>query len=283
MIKFGPSGSCEEFHAQNFKKTADGVNWLKERGVDLYEYSFGRGVNISRESAQETGKAFASVGIEMSVHAPYFINLATIEDQKKENNVKYIMDSLQALRNFGGNRCVFHPGSPVKLERSEAMSILLNSFEKIVALKHEYGYDDLYLCPETMGKEAQLGTLDEIIEMVKLGDDTIIPCIDYGHLNARDQGIIKTKDDYKRIIDRLIDGIGFEKTAKQHVHFSKIMYSAKGEVKHLTFDDDQYGPEFEPLMEVFYEYKMNPFVVCESAGTQTRDSMMMKNYYNSLK
>ena len=283
MIKFGPSGSCEEFHAQNFKKTADGVNWLKERGVDLYEYSFGRGVNISRESAQETGKAFASVGIEMSVHAPYFINLATIEDQKKENNVKYIMDSLQALRNFGGNRCVFHPGSPVKLERAEAMSILLNSFEKIVALKHEYGYDDLYLCPETMGKEAQLGTLDEIIEMVKLGDDTIIPCIDYGHLNARDQGIIKTKDDYKRIIDRLIDGIGFEKTAKQHVHFSKIMYSAKGEVKHLTFDDDQYGPEFEPLMEVFYEYKMNPFVVCESAGTQTRDSMMMKNYYNSLK
>jgi len=283
MIKFGPSGSCEEFHAQNFKKTADGVNWLKERGVDLYEYSFGRGVNISRESAQETGKAFASVGIEMSVHAPYFINLATIEDQKKENNVKYIMDSLQALRNFGGNRCVFHPGSPVKLERSEAMSILLNSFEKIVALKHEYGYDDLYLCPETMGKEAQLGTLDEIIEMVKIGDDTIIPCIDYGHLNARDQGIIKTKDDYKRIIDRLIDGIGFEKTAKQHVHFSKIMYSAKGEVKHLTFDDDQYGPEFEPLMEVFYEYKMNPFVVCESAGTQTRDSMMMKNYYNSLK
>ena len=283
MIKFGPSGSCEEFHAQNFKKTADGVNWLKERGVDLYEYSFGRGVNISRESAQETGKAFASVGIEMSVHAPYFINLATIEDQKKENNVKYIMDSLQALRNFGGNRCVFHPGSPVKLERPEAMSILLNSFEKIVALKHEYGYDDLYLCPETMGKEAQLGTLDEIIEMVKLGDDTIIPCIDYGHLNARDQGVIKTKDDYKRIIDRLIDGIGFEKTAKQHVHFSKIMYSAKGEVKHLTFDDDQYGPEFEPLMEVFYEYKMNPFVVCESAGTQTRDSMMMMNYYNSLK
>ena len=283
MIKFGPSGSCEEFHAQNFKKTADGVNWLKERGVDLYEYSFGRGVNISRESAQETGKAFASVGIEMSVHAPYFINLATVEDQKKENNVKYIMDSLEALKNFGGNRCVFHPGSPVKLERAEAMSILLNSFEKIVALKHEYGYDDLYLCPETMGKEAQLGTLDEIIEMVKLGDDTIIPCIDYGHLNARDQGIIKIKDDYKRIIDRLIDGIGFEKTAKQHVHFSKIMYSAKGEVKHLTFDDDQYGPEFEPLMEVFYEYKMNPFVVCESAGTQTRDSMMMKNYYNSLK
>ena len=283
MIKFGPSGSCEEFHAQNFKKTADGVNWLKERSVDLYEYSFGRGVNISRESAQETGKAFASVGIEMSVHAPYFINLATVEDQKKENNVKYIMDSLEALKNFGGNRCVFHPGSPVKLERAEAMSILLNSFEKIVALKHEYGYDDLYLCPETMGKEAQLGTLDEIIEMVKLGDDTIIPCIDYGHLNARDQGIIKTKDDYKRIIDRLIDGIGFEKTAKQHVHFSKIMYSAKGEVKHLTFDDDQYGPEFEPLMEVFYEYKMNPFVVCESAGTQTRDSMMMKNYYNSLK
>ncbi len=282
MIKFGPSGSCEEFKAQNFKKLTDGIPWLKEKGIDCFEYSFGRGVNISEDTAISTGNAFKAANIEMSVHAPYFINLATIEEEKKNNNINYIMDSLQALKWFQGNRVVFHPGSPCKLERREAMNVLLKAFEKIVEIKHERGYDDLLLCPETMGKGAQLGDLDEIIEIVNHGDKSIVPCIDFGHLNARDCGGIKTKDDYRRIIDKLIDKIGFEKAEKIHVHFSKIEYTGKGEVRHLTFDDTKFGPEFEPLMEIFKEYKMNPYVICESSGTQTRDSMLMKNYYNSL-
>ena len=283
MIKFGPSGSCEEFLSQGFKKTSDGASWLKAKGVDLYEYSFGRGVMISKETAESYGKVFKDNGIEMSVHAPYFINLATQEDVKALNNIRYITDSLAALQAFGGNRCVFHPGSPLKLDRKDAMSILLKSFENIVQIKNDNGFKDLYLCPETMGKLNQLGNLEEIIEIVNVGDENIIPCIDFGHLNARDQGIFKTKDDYKRVIDRLIDGIGEKKTMNMHVHFSKIEYTKKGEVRHLTFDDNVYGPDFEPLMEVFNDYKMSPYVVCESAGTQTRDSMMMKEYYLSLK
>ena len=280
MIKFGPSGACEEFAAQGFKKTSDGAKWLKEKGVDLFEYSFGKGVRISTDTAKEYGKEFAQNGIELSVHAPYFINLATVEEEKAQNNIKYIEESLKALRAFGGNRCVFHPGSPLKLDRREAMNILLKSFENIVQLKNDLGYKDLYLCPETMGKLAQLGNLEEIIEIVNVGDENIIPCVDFGHLNAREQGLFKSKDDYKRVIDRLIDGIGEKKTMNMHVHFSKIQYTDKGEVRHLTFDDKIYGPDFEPLMEVFSDYKMSPYVACESAGTQTRDALMMKNYYD---
>ena len=283
MIKFGPCGACEDFLSQGFKKTSDGAPWLKAKGVDLFEYSFGRGVNISDATASAYGKVFKENGIEMSVHAPYFINLATQEESKAINNIKYIEDSLRALRAFGGNRCVFHPGSPLKLDRREAMNILLKAFEYVVQVKNDSGYADLLLCPETMGKVNQLGNLEEIIEIVNVGDENIIPCIDFGHLNARDQGIFKTKDDYKRCIDRLIDGVGEKKTMNMHVHFSKIEYTGMGEVRHLTFDDNVYGPDFEPLMEVFYEYKMSPYVVCESAGTQTRDSMMMKAAYLSLK
>ncbi len=283
MIKFGPSGACEEFSAQKFKKTSDGAIWLKNKGVDLFEYSFGRGVNISQDKAIEYGKVFKDNDIELSVHAPYFINLATVEEDKALNNIKYIEDSLKALKNFGGNRCVFHPGSPVKLDRREAMTILLKAFEHIVQIKNDNGYKDLLLCPETMGKLAQLGDLEEIIEIVNVGDENIIPCIDFGHLNARERGLFYSKDDYKRVIDRLIDGIGEKKTFNMHVHFSKIQYTDKGELRHLTFEDTVYGPEFEPLMEVFNEYKMSPYVVCESAGTQTRDSLAMKAYYNSLK
>ena len=282
MIKFGPSGLCEQFVESGKKHTIEAGVWLKDMGVDCFEYSFGRGVKIKSQTAEEIGKEFSKNGIEISVHAPYFINLATQEEEKALNNHTYIFDSLRALRAFGGNRCVFHPGSPLKTPRGEAMKVLLDRFEKVLRIKNDEGFGDLILCPETMGKVAQLGDLEEVIAMCNLGDANVVPCIDFGHLNAREKGLYFTKDDYKRTIDRLMEGVGESKTDRMHVHFSKIQYSSGGEVRHLTFDDTTYGPQFEPLMQVFADYKLNPYIVCESAGTQTRDAIAMKQYYKSL-
>ncbi|MCI8421037.1 MAG: TIM barrel protein [Clostridia bacterium] len=282
MIKFGPSGLCEQFAESGKKHTIEAGAWLKDMGLDCFEYSFGRGVMIKSQTAEEIGKEFANNGIEISVHAPYFINLATQEDDKALNNHRYIFDSLRTLRAFGGNRCVFHPGSPLKTPRDQAMKVLLGRFEEVLKIKNNEGFEDLLLCPETMGKIAQLGNLEEVIAMCNIGDDNIVPCIDFGHLNSRERGLYFTKDDYKRTIDRLIDGVGESRTNRMHVHFSKIQYSSGGEVRHLTFDDTTYGPEYEPLMQVFADYKLNPYIVCESAGTQTRDALAMKKYYNTL-
>lgn len=282
MIKFGPSGLCAGFSQSGYKHTIEAGKWLNNQGLNCFEYSFGRGVQIKSATANDIGKEFARNDVEISVHAPYFINLATQEDAKAENNHRYIMDSLAALREFGGKRCVFHPGSPLKTDRSEAMKTLLKRFETVLKLKEDNGFSDLLLCPETMGKKAQLGDLEEVISMCNIGDETIVPCIDFGHLNSRDCGIYFSSDDYKRTIDRLLEGVGERKTDRMHVHFSKIQYTANGELRHLTFEDEIYGPRFEPLMEVFAEYKLNPYIICESAGMQTRDALAMKRYYESL-
>lgn len=281
MIKFGPSGSCELFAQQGYTHTYQEAKWLADLGLDCFEYSFGRGVRITEKTATEMGAEFAKYNIEFSVHAPYFINLATQEEDKAANNHEYIFASLRALRHFGGKRCVFHPGSPLKAPREEAMDVLMRRLDLVMQLKHEYGFDDMWLCAETMGKKSQLGDLDEIIRMCK-NYDTLLPCIDFGHLNARDCGIIKGYDDYKRIIETLADGIGDFKTKNMHVHFSKIQYGDKGEVRHLTFEDDKYGPDFEPLMRAISDYRLEPYIACESAGTQTMDALAMKNYYKSL-
>lgn len=281
MIKFGPSGTCEQFAAQGFTQTIQEPAWLDSLGLDCFEYSFGRGVRISEPTARAIGEEFAKYSIEISVHAPYFINLATLETDKAENNHAYIFSSLKALREFGGKRCVFHPGSPLKATRESAMDVLMGRLDRVMELKHEYGFDDLYLCAETMGKVSQLGNLQEVIRMCK-NYDTLLPCIDFGHLNARDRGVIKGYDDYKRIIDELADGLDDFKVRNMHVHFSKIQYSDKGEVRHLTFEDDQYGPDFEPFVKLMHDYKLEPYIACESAGSQTMDALAMKNYYKSL-
>ena len=89
-------------------------------------------------------------------------------------------------------------------------------------------------------------------------------------------------DDYEKIIKLAIDKLGYERMKNVHIHFSKIEYTLKGEVKHLTFEDTVYGPEFLPLAKVIKKHKLEPMIICESKGTQTRDAILMKEMYNSV-
>lgn len=282
MIKFGPSGAGELFEQEGFSKTIDVPNWLAEKGLDLYEYSFGRGVRMGEETAKIYGAEFEKCGIEISVHAPYFINLATQEEDKAQNNHRYIKESIVALKNLGGKRCVFHPGSPLKMQRSDAMNLLFERTDILLQDLYDSGHSNIMLAVETMGKQAQLGDAQEVIDIVKR-DKMLYPCIDFGHLNSRTVGGLKSYDDYARLLEAFLNGVGYDKVNNMHVHFSKIEYSAKGEVRHLTFADDKFGPQFEPLAKALIDFDINPYIVCESAGTQTLDSIYMKNYYNSLK
>ena len=125
--------------------------------------------------------------------------------------------------------------------------------------------------------------LDEVIELC-LVDDSFVPCIDFGHLNARSFGEIKDKKDYAKILDRMENALGKERTKNFHSHFSKIEFTSPGgEKKHLTFDDTEYGPEFSPLAELIAERGLTPTFICESSGTQTEDAAeMRKIYLNAL-
>ncbi|MDD4839993.1 MAG: TIM barrel protein [Clostridia bacterium] len=282
MIKFGPSGSSNSFFDEGYKTTVEMPKWLAGRGLDIFEYSFGQGVRLSSETATQMGETFKAENIEISVHAPYFISFGSDNEEIVLKSTEYIIQSLKKLRCFGGQRCVFHPGSEGKQPRKDAMLKIMNAIEHTVEIKNQMGYQDMLICAETMGKHAQIGTVDEILEICKI-DESIYPCMDFGHINSREGGSLKTSDDFKRIIDKMLDSIGEEKTKNMHVHFSKIQYGPKGELKHLTFADTEYGPEFEPLARVLFDYKLTPHILSESNGTQAEDAKFMKNYYWSLK
>lgn len=275
---FGPSGHDETFVQDGNTTTLQMPQWLSEKGLFLFEYSFGRGVRISKETAEAIGNEADKYNVEMSVHAPYFINFASVEQEKADNSIMYLTSSLKALRHFHGSRCVFHTGAEGKQPRDEAFARAKYNFERALAAIEENGDDDLIVCPETMGKQAQIGTVKEVIELCKLASN-VYPCIDFGHVNSLWGGALKTADDFQRIIDDMFDGIGEKKTKNMHVHFSKIMYGAKGEIKHLTFADSIYGPNFEPFCEVIVKNNLTPHVLCESAGTQMLDALTMQRVY----
>ncbi len=281
MIKFGPSGNSELFYEKGYKDSLSSPVWVKEMGLDCFEYSFGRGVNIGEKKAEEIGVAFQNNGIELSVHAPYFINFACLDEEKIENSYNYVLSSLHFARIMQAKRVVFHPATQGKLTRLEAVELTKKRLEILAEKIDKHGYNDMLVCPETMGKSAQIGTAEEVAEFCTIAP-FYVPAIDFGHLNARTNGSLKTTEDFLSVLDITEKISGREKLEKLHVHFSKIMYTQKGEVKHLTFLDDVYGPEFEPLSKALKIKNIEPYIICESAGMQDVDAKIMKDiYFNS--
>ena len=281
MIQFGPSGNSESFYAQGYSHTEESAKFVKDMGLDCFEYSFGRGVRMTDAKAVSIGKAFKEQGIEISVHAPYYINFANPEAENAEKSYNYVLESGRVLKLMGGKRCVFHSATQGKMEREAAVSLTEERLKVLRDRIYEAELNDLYFCPETMGKIAQIGTLEEIVRFCRI-DPIYLPAVDFGHLNAREQGSLKTVDDYKSRLEYMISELGYERVKHFHVHFSKIQYSEKGEVRHLTLDDMIYGPEFAPLAVALKELKLEPYIVSESAGTQAEDALAMKRMYESV-
>ena len=281
MIKFGPSGNSASFYAAGYEHTEEAAGYVKEMGLNCFEYSFGRGVRMTEAKARSIGQAFAAQDVEISVHAPYFTNFANPDDEMAAKSYGYVLDSAKMVRLMGGKRVVFHPAAQGKDSRETAVS----RAEDRLKILRDYIYlnelDGLMFCPETMGKLAQIGTPEEIVRFCRI-DRVFTPCVDFGHVNAREQGSLKTAADYKRLLEYMIGELGYERMKHFHVHFSKIMYGAKGEIKHLTFADEVYGPEFLPLARVLKEMKLEPYIVSESDGTQAEDALAMKRMYEAL-
>ena len=281
MVKFGTAGLDANFTQQGFKKTIEAPIYLEKMGLDAFEYQCGRGVRISEKAAMEFGAACKAKNITLSLHAPYYISMSSLEEEKRLNSIGYILDSAKAVKAMGGSRVIFHSGSCAKIPRDVALAKAVDTMQRIMQALDENGLGDITVCPETMGKVNQLGSLSEVMALCKV-DDRIIPCIDFGHLNARDLGCIKTIEDYKNIIETMENEIGTDRTKVFHSHFSKIEYTTGGEKRHLTFVDTLYGPEFEPLMEIIARKNLSPTIICESDGTQGIDAAQMKAYYKSI-
>ena len=282
MIRFGPGGNCEWFKAEGNKTTDKMPAFLNKIGLNAYEVECGRGVRMNEATAKALRAEAEKYQIALSIHAPYYISMSSLEEEKRQGSIRYLLESAALAKKIGAERVIFHSGSCAKISREEATALAVDTLRKAVEAFDAEGYGDLILCPETMGKINQLGSLEEVMTLCKV-DDRILPTIDFGHLNAREQGLFYTAADYERVLDVMEDALGRERATKFHTHFSKIEYTTGGEKRHLTFEDTVFGPEFSPLAEVLAKRGAEPIIICESAGTQSKDALEMKELYEKVK
>lgn len=278
--KFGAAGNSDSFYAEGHKASEEMPKWLRGRDLDAYEYQCGNGVRCGEATARKIAAQAKENNIVLSVHSPYYINLATEDDEKRMGSVNYILQSSQLVKYFEGDRVVVHCGALCKLTREQALEYAKKTLRIARSAMLENGFENVRLCIETMGKINQLGDLDEVMELCAL-DESFLPCIDFGHLNARTLGAFKEKNDFQIIFDAIESKLGRDRLNCFHSHFSKIEYTKGGEKKHLTFEDTVYGPDFEPVAEILAERSIAPIIICESSGTQAEDAAVMKKLYLS--
>ncbi|MCX6709668.1 MAG: TIM barrel protein [Candidatus Woesearchaeota archaeon] len=257
MIKLGPAGSP-------LPSTLEGVEEVKKIGLSAMEVEFTHGVRMKDELAKSIGKAAEKTGISLSVHAPYFINLASDEKEKRENSVKRILDSARLGSIMEATHIVFHAAFYGKMEKSRCYDIVREYVLRMQDEMKENGWNTL-LAPETTGKHSQFGTVEELL---KLREETgCSMCIDFAHLRARNNGI-----DYEEVLEKL-SGINHI-----HSHFSGIEYTSAGERSHKIMDER----EFLPLAKLLLKNNTDITIISESPITW-QDSLRMKKIIEGLR
>ena len=259
-IKLGPAGSS------GFG-TLEGIKFAKEKGLQAMEVEFVRGVKMKNELAKEAGKVAKELGIELSIHAPYYINLASDDMQKRKDSTKRIIDSCERGHYLGATNVVFHAAYYGKHLKEDVHDIVRESVIQMHEHIEKKGWK-VKLAPEATGKVSQWGDVDEIIKLVKETDCSF--CVDFAHIYARNRGVI----DYKRVLDKI------ETLKPKHIqcHFSNIEYTLKGERRHLVLDGK---PSFEPLAKELVKRKLSATIISESPVTW-KDSLKMKEIFGKL-
>jgi len=258
MIKLGPAGNCD-------KDIISSVKRLKVLGLDAQEVEFTYGVNLSIARAKEAGELAKSLGIELSVHAPYYINLLSEEKKKITASKNRILMSAERAHFLNAAHLVFHAAYYGKLSRQEAYSRVK---EEIVDLMAEIKKRKWHvvLAPETTGKASQFGDLDELLKLSKEAGCGL--CVDFAHLKARTQGSMG--------YDEMVQRIKHEKHV--HSHFSGIEYTAKGERRHLVTPEN----DITALLTELVKAKVDITIINESPVTW-RDSLKMKKILEALR
>lgn len=259
-ILLGPAGSP-------VASTLEGIAKIKELGLQCMEVQFSHGIKMSRELAKKIGEERKKFEVELSCHAPFFINLASEEKEKIEASKKRILGSCERMHCMGGGFVVFHPAYFGSLEKEKVFESAKQGIEEMQGEIKRKKWN-CELAPETTGKHSALGSLDETIRLVKETGCKL--CIDPAHLYARGNG----KLDFKEMLDKV------EKLrhSHYHFHFSGIEYTAKGERFHKNLNS---SPAFEPFAREILKRKLNCTIISESPITW-QDSLKMKRIFEKL-
>jgi len=256
-VHFGPAG-----YPADAKGNLERVfQILVDTGMNALEYAAVHGLRTSEEKARQIGTLARQNKISMSLHAAYYISLASKNLLIRERSRQRLIKALKFAPSMAVKRIVFHPGTHGELSKEEAHSVIRDSLQSVWEEAGHQG-EGAFLAPEIAGKLSMFGSIEQIIKLCQ-DVEGCIPTIDWAHLYARRQGDLEDKNDYLKVIEQFERELGDLFLDNMHFHISAISFTEKGEASHQSFGGE-WGPDLFPLMELVNEVGYKPTFICES-------------------
>lgn len=247
---------------------------LKELDLNALELGWVRAVRVTEETCAAIRSTAIEQDVLISIHAPYFINL-NATDEEWVNSRKRLMDSAKYGNLAGATDIIFHPGSYFGKAAAEVLPVAINRLEGCLKELKSAG-NNVVLRPETMGKSAMLGTLEDTLEMAK-AIPGVEPCIDFAHLHARPgDGSVNTYDEFSRILELYGKILGDKALSHLHIHLSGILYGEKGEREHLPLKESDLN--LKALFHALADFHAQGRILCESPIMED-DAVYMKELW----
>jgi deoxyribonuclease-4 len=283
-MRFGVAGFPINFFSSQYKKNRDNIfEWLNSLGLSALELQCTYGVRMSDEQAIRYKKLAEEKDIKLTIHAPYYVNLGSKNQQTVINSKNEIIKAFRLANIIGASRIIFHPGGgygKTEEDRAEGISQIITALNDI---KPNIDTTNVKIYPEIGGKVASLGRLDEIIDICK-SVDYAYPCIDLAHLHAREQGSMVSQAKILDVLNKIEVELGRDSLLRAHFHMYPVDYTVGGEKIHKAFEDrDASGKRYLPIASDFIEAikqkDLHPLVICEAYNTQEIGAMLMRDIY----
>ncbi len=257
--------------------TKNGIKRVKELNLDCMELEFVRRIHVSEEKAPEIKKTAEKEKIELTVHAPYYINLNSDETKKYHASIHYIYSSARIGSLCGAKSITFHAGYYMKQEPKKVFEKIKKGTKEIQNKLKDEGIE-IWLRPETTGKPVQWGSIEEIVSLSE-EIELVQPCIDFSHLFARSAGKKNSKEYFDSVLSLIESRLGKKALNELHIHLSGIAFSAKGEKNHLILNESSLN--YKAVLKALKDFKVKGWLVCESPNIE-EDALLLKKEFEKI-
>lgn len=253
--------------------TIQGIEHIFQIGLDCQEIEFVNGVKMGLDTARKVALKASARKVQLSVHAPYFINLNSEDRGKRLQSQERILASARIAHACGAENVVFHAGFYGKTSPEQAYQGIQKELSQVASILRTERVP-VTLRIETMGKRSQFGSLEEVLGLCR-EIDGLQPCLDFSHLHAR-EGRLNTYDEFSRILAKVEKKLGRAALRNAHLHISGSHYSQAGELKHLDLKDSDFC--YDDWIVALKDYDVQGMVICESPNREG-DALMLKKLF----
>jgi deoxyribonuclease-4 len=253
-----------------------GIKRIRELGLDCMELEFVQGVRMGEKGAKNVLETANKEEVALSVHAPYYINLNSYEEEKLKASLERIYEAAKVGSLCGAESIVLHAGFYQKSTKKHTFENISKALKELTGQLRDEGIQAV-LRPETMGKRTQFGTLEEVLAL-SAEIEGIMPCLDFCHLHAR-EGKENSYSEFTEILSRVEENLGKQGLSNMHMHISGVEYGTNGEKRHITLKESDLN--YPELMKALKEFKAQGRVILESPILE-EDALMLRKLYNEI-